>query len=96
MARPENLFRAPQEAWRLKPALAGFMRGGQELRKLDPDSHARDASRLGAGEAVAFLDDSPTLRPENLDLNDDQLETARFVLSPSQRASVSRRGAGGT
>ena len=60
-------------------------------------SYHRCVMARGGGEAVDFLDDSPTLRLENLDLaSDDQLAAARIVLSPFQRASVSRPGAGGT
>ena len=79
----------------MEPAFAGLMR--HDLRDLQPDFHATGASPLGVGEAVDLLDDSPTVRLESLDLaSDDQLETATDRPSRFRRASVSRRGAGGT
>ena len=48
-----------------------------DLRELHADPHTTDASWLGVGEAVDFLDDSPTVRIESRDLaSDDQLATA--------------------
>jgi exopolysaccharide biosynthesis polyprenyl glycosylphosphotransferase len=48
-----------------------------DLRELHADSRTTDASWLGVGEAVDFLDDSPTVRIESRDLaSDDQLATA--------------------
>ena len=48
-----------------------------DLRELHAESRTTDASLLGVGEAVDFLDDSPTVRIESLDLaSDDQLAAA--------------------
>ena len=53
------------------------------------------SSRLGGGEAVDLLDDSPTLRPGNLDLaGDDQLqapESPVTVQAAKRFAAWSRR-----
>ena len=74
MARPERLLRASPRRAALEPAFAGLAR--HDVRALHPDSHPTDASRLGVGEAVDLLDDSPTVRLEHLDLaSDDQLPT---------------------
>ena len=59
-----------------------------DLRELHADSHTTDASWLGVGEAVDFLDDSPTVRLESLDLaSDDQLAAAtdRAVTVPASK-----------
>jgi exopolysaccharide biosynthesis polyprenyl glycosylphosphotransferase len=64
MASAESLMRASQG---LEPAFAG-------LRDPDPQPQT---SRVDVDEAVDFLDDSPTLRLERLDLaNNDHLATA--------------------
>jgi exopolysaccharide biosynthesis polyprenyl glycosylphosphotransferase len=94
MARQESLLRASEGGAALEPAFAGPMR--QDLRQLHPDSHSTEASRLGVDEAVDLLDDSPTLRLENLDLaSDDQLTSAtdRVVTLPASKrfAEWSRR-----
>jgi exopolysaccharide biosynthesis polyprenyl glycosylphosphotransferase len=69
------LLRASARRAAVEPAAAGSLR--HDLRELHADSHTTDASWLGVGEAVDFLDDSPTVRLESLDLaSDDQLSTA--------------------
>ena len=78
----------------LEPAFAGLAR--HDVRALHPDSHTTDASRLGVGEAVDLLDDSPTVRLEHLDLaSDDQLATrpdpAVTVPATKRFAAWSRR-----
>jgi exopolysaccharide biosynthesis polyprenyl glycosylphosphotransferase len=71
MARHESLVRASEEGAPREPAFAGLMR--HDLRDFQPDFHSSGASQLGVGEAVDLLDDSPTLRLEDLDLaRDDQ------------------------
>jgi exopolysaccharide biosynthesis polyprenyl glycosylphosphotransferase len=88
------LLRASARRAAVKPAVAGSLR--HDLRKLHADSHTTDASWLGVGEAVDFLDDSPTVRLESLDLaSDDHLATAtdRAVTVPARKrfAAWSRR-----
>jgi exopolysaccharide biosynthesis polyprenyl glycosylphosphotransferase len=65
-----------------------------DLRELHADPHTTDASWLGVGEAVDFLDDSPTVRIESRDLaSDDQLATAtdRTVPASKRFTAWSRR-----
>ena len=65
-----------------------------DLRELHADSRTTDASWLGVGEAVDFLDDSPTVRIESRDLaSDDQLATAtdRAVPASKRFTAWSRR-----
>jgi exopolysaccharide biosynthesis polyprenyl glycosylphosphotransferase len=68
---------------------------GHDRWEFPPNSHATDTSRLGAGEAVDLLDDSPTLRLESLDLTGDQLNqtTDGTVTVPARKrfATWSRR-----
>ena len=66
------------------------------VRTLHPDSHTTDASRLGVGEAIDLLDDSPTLRLKHFDpASDDQLATrpdpAVTVPATKRFAAWSRR-----
>jgi exopolysaccharide biosynthesis polyprenyl glycosylphosphotransferase len=88
MARPERLLRATARGAALEPTFAG--NGHYELRGLHPDSGG-----LGTSEAIDLLDDSPTLRIDNLDLaSDDQLATSgRNVTVPAEKrfAAWSRR-----
>jgi exopolysaccharide biosynthesis polyprenyl glycosylphosphotransferase len=71
----ERLLRASPARTGLEPAFAGT--GRYELRGGHPDS-----TGLGTGESVDLLDDSPTLRLENLDLSEDQL------LAPESHTTV--------
>jgi exopolysaccharide biosynthesis polyprenyl glycosylphosphotransferase len=94
MARHESLLRAFKGSAPREPAFAGLMR--HDLRNLQPDFHSAGASQLGVGDAIDLLDDSPTVRPESLDLaSSDHLETAtdRAVTVPASRrfAAWSRR-----
>ena len=93
MAREQGLLGASPRRASLEPASAGLAR--HEARALHPDSHTTDASRLGVGEAVDFLDDSPTVRLESRHLGDDQLATAsdRADIVPARKrfAAWSRR-----
>ena len=94
MARQQSLLGASPRRAALEPAFAGLAH--REVRALHPDSHTTDASRLGVGEAVDLLDDSPTLRLEHFDLaSDDQLATrpdpAATVPATKRFAAWSRR-----
>jgi exopolysaccharide biosynthesis polyprenyl glycosylphosphotransferase len=93
MARHESLFSTSPRRAALEPAFAGLAR--RDLGELRRDLRTTDPSRRGAGEAVDFLEDSPTLRLEKLDLSTDQLnKTAdRTVTVPASKrfATWSRR-----
>jgi exopolysaccharide biosynthesis polyprenyl glycosylphosphotransferase len=95
MARPESLLRASAGDAASGSALAGSVLHGHDRWEFPPNSHATDTSRLGAGEAVDLLDDSPTLRLESLDLTGDQLNqtTDGTVTVPARKrfATWSRR-----
>jgi exopolysaccharide biosynthesis polyprenyl glycosylphosphotransferase len=94
MARLKGLMRASKGGAALEPAFASLRQ--YDLPDLRPDSHTTGASRLPVDEAFDLLDDSPTLRLENLDLaSDDQVGTAtdRAVTVPASKrfAAWSRR-----
>jgi exopolysaccharide biosynthesis polyprenyl glycosylphosphotransferase len=93
MARPESLLRASTGGAAPQPGLTGLRR--HKGRELPPDFHAPASSRLGAGQAIDLLDDSPTLRLESLDLRNDQLNrtTDRAATVPATKrfATWSRR-----
>ena len=84
MARHNSLLRASEESAPLEPAFAGLMR--HDLRELRPDAHSSNTSRLGVGDALDLLDDSPTVRLEDLDLaTDDPLATDRVAAVPASK-----------
>lgn len=95
MARPESLLRALAGDAASGSAFAGSVLHGHDRWEFPPNSHATDTSRLGAGEVVDLLDDSPTLPLERLDLTDDQLNqtTDGTVTVPARKrfATWSRR-----
>ena len=91
MARHNSLLRASEESAPLEPAFAGLMR--HDLRELRPDAHSSNTSRLGVGDALDLLDDSPTVRLEDLDLaTDDPLATDRVAAVPASKTKVSNAG----
>jgi exopolysaccharide biosynthesis polyprenyl glycosylphosphotransferase len=87
MARHESLFSTSARRAAPEPAFAGLAR--HDLRELRRDFHTTDPSWRGGGEAVGFLDDSPTLRLESLDL----ARAGRVVTVPATKrfAAWSRR-----
>jgi exopolysaccharide biosynthesis polyprenyl glycosylphosphotransferase len=87
MARSEGLLRVSTRGAAFEPAAAGFVRHGHDLWELHPDSHETETSLADTGEAVDFLEESPTLRLESLDLaRDDQLRAAEpAVTVPSSK-----------
>jgi exopolysaccharide biosynthesis polyprenyl glycosylphosphotransferase len=72
MAMHESLFSTSPRRAAPEPAFAGLAR--RDLGVLHRDLRTTLPSRRGAGDAVDFLEDSPTLRLEKLDhAHDDQL-----------------------
>jgi exopolysaccharide biosynthesis polyprenyl glycosylphosphotransferase len=71
MARSEGLLRASTGGAAPQHELTGLRRPEERERSLD--FRATASSRLSAGQAIDVLDDSPTLRLENLGLSNDQL-----------------------
>ena len=68
MARFESLLRSSTGSAAFEPAVASFPRHGHDLWELHPDSRHTDESLLGTDGALDLLDDSPTLRVEQLDV----------------------------
>ena len=64
MARQESLLRASTGGTALQPGLARL--GRRDRRDVPADFHTTASSPLSAGHAIDVLDDSPTLRLENL------------------------------
>ena len=93
MARQQSLLGASPRRAALEPAFAGLAH--REVRALHPDSHTTDASRLGVGEAVDLLDDSPTLRLEQPSIGQAmislQARLDRAVPATKRFAAWSRR-----
>jgi exopolysaccharide biosynthesis polyprenyl glycosylphosphotransferase len=94
MAMHESLLSASPRRAALEPAVAGLAR--RDLGELRRDLRTTDPSRRGAGDAVDFLEDSPTLRLGKLEHSrDDQLAArhAPVVTVPATKrfAAWSRR-----
>jgi exopolysaccharide biosynthesis polyprenyl glycosylphosphotransferase len=93
MARQESLLRASTGGAAPQQALTGLRRPEGRERSLEFGATA--SSRLRAGQAIDVLEDSPTLRLENLGLGNDQLnktsDRAVTVRERQRFATWSRR-----
>ena len=94
MARPESLLRVSRK--RAAPeSLSSQVWRGTTFGSFIQIPYPTDASRLGVGEAVDLLDDSPTLRPCTSTWQAMINVRHGRSLPPSRRPSVLRRGVGG-